>query len=242
MAAYKILLTNFEYGTGLNGSFYDYCRSFYRYLYCPSGTQKKSLGALKRLIEREQPDLSCIVEMGTRQMPALKDDHYAYSDIENKYGANSLLRKLPLFKNRSNAFLSKKKLAFAQHFFKYGTKKLIYEIFLNKNTSLFLAHFSLNRKTRQKQFEEIKALIKDKKRVIVCGDFNIFKGFGELRSLIKKSRLKIANQTTDWTFPACRPTRALDLFIHSDTISVKNLRVAPDQFSDHSAVILEIDL
>lgn len=153
---FKILLLNLGYCTGINGSSLQYFFKCYRYFYLPRKVEKSILDKLKTVILKENPDLICLMEIKQgEQIKTLIDNEYPFSSIETKYGKKSLLRKFPFFKNNSNAFIAKNKLLFRQYYLKNGIKKLVYEIALPNNISLVMAHFSLNKRTRNKQFKEM---------------------------------------------------------------------------------------
>lgn len=242
MKQYKILLSNVGYCTGLNGSYLNYILRCHRYFYRPQKAEKQVLKTLKKIIDQEHPDLCCLIEIEDVHAKALKNSTYQYVEFDNKYGQKSLLRKLPIFSKKGNGYLAKENYSCEKHFFKNGTKKIIYEIKLDSKISVFMAHFSLNAKTRAKQFKEMKQLVKDTPDVIICGDFNIFGGFRELKPLLEDKRLRIVNTKNDKTFPAHCPKKVLDIFIVSKNIKVNRFNVLQDQFSDHLPVILEFKI
>ena len=85
-------------------------------------------------------------------------------------------------------------------------------------------------------------MTEDKNQVIICGDFNVFKGLSELDHLVAGGNLKIINGPNDKTFPSYKPKNVLDIFICSKNIDVAELRVLTDvKISDHLPVILEIN-
>ena len=235
----KILLLNLGYCTGLNGSLQHYFLRFYRYLYTPRNIQNGILQKLRNIIAREQPDLCCLLEITKPQMKTLLNKQYRYPMLENKYGKKSMLYYLPVFRKKCNGFLARKGVPFKRYFFRHGTKKLVYAISLPNNLTVVMAHFSLIRSTREKQFKEVKQLITGKKKAIVCGDFNIFDGLEEVAPLLEQTNMRIMQ--TDVTFPAYKPKRALDLFICSKNLKT-SCTVLNDQLSDHLPVVLEVEL
>lgn len=239
MPKFKMLLLNLGYCTGLNGSLFQYLSNFYRYIFLPSKIEENVLHNLSQLIHEEHPDLICLIEIEQgKQISGVINKEYSFYDIETKYGKDSFLRKLPFFKNKSNAFLSRHKISFKKHFLKNGTKKLLYELSLPENIKLIFMHFSLSRKVREKQFDELDLLFKNVKNKIICGDFNIFGGFSEIDRLIKKSKLRLAQKEP--TFPAFNPKRPLDLFLCSKNLKIKT-RVLNKQLSDHLPVLMELE-
>jgi endonuclease/exonuclease/phosphatase family metal-dependent hydrolase len=76
--------------------------------------------------------------------------------------------------------------------------------------------------------------------VILCGDFNIFRGTRELQSLAESCNLKIVN-SNGATFPAANPKRTLDLFLCPKDLHHVSAEVMSDmQGSDHLPVLLTV--
>lgn len=74
------------------------------------------------------------------------------------------------------------------------------------------------------------------------GDFNAFKGFDELSSLLEDTNLKIINNEFIPTFTFHRSKHAIDLCIASSSlIPHLNLKIIDQTFSDHSALLLTIN-
>jgi endonuclease/exonuclease/phosphatase family metal-dependent hydrolase len=237
---FKILLINLSYCIGVNGFFWQYIAKFHRYIFLPKIVERRILQELKDIIAKEDPDMICLVEIKQgKQIKALIDEEYPFYDMKTKYGEKSILRKTPFFYNKGNAFIAKEDFLFKLHYLKNGTKKLVYEIILPNKISLLLAHFSLGKRSRKKQLESIARLDLENKKRILCGDFNIFKGLGELDGLLEEGNLKIIDSNP--TFPAYKPSKFLDLFLCSKKMKAK-VRVLDDQISDHLPVILEIPL
>lgn len=240
---FRILLFNVGYATALDGSLRNYFLRFYRYLYTPRNIIRRVRMAIYSMLEREKPDVCCFVEIH-RNTKCIPHPHvYTCSDIDNKYGLDSVLRKMPFFRDNCNGFFSKGDLPFEKIYFKNGTKKLIYDIKLRPDLSLLLVHFSLDRRVRQRQTEELKQIINNRENVVLCGDFNIFRGQGELQSLARDCGLTIVNTPNQATFPAVNPTKALDLFLCSTSLKAPQVRVVQGiQASDHLPVLLEMEL
>lgn len=251
MHRFKVLLLNTGYCVGLNGSPKQYLRYFHRYFFCPRRIQQRVLASIDTLIAEIKPDLCCFMELHREskllrrfnQLHRLINETYRYFHIANKYCETRILGRLPFFRRKSNGFLAKHPLPYRTHFFSRGGKRLIYEIILENSIHLFMAHFSLHREIRRKQFEEMAELVKSKKRVIVCGDFNIFRGFHELKPLLEAGNLKIVNQKNHATFPSCNPKKHLDLFLCSPDVPVTDVRVLKNvHISDHLPVVLEFSI
>ena len=106
---------------------------------------------------------------------------------------------------------------------------------------LFFAHFSLNRKVRLKQFDELKKNLSNNQKTIVLGDFNIMHGFSELDPLLLDTDLQLINRCNEPTFRFHRTNHVLDLCLCSKALVGKlSLKVIPQPFSDHAALLIEL--
>ncbi len=239
---FRILLYNVGYATDLNGSIRDYILRFYRYIYTPRNVIRRVRTTIYHLLQREQPDVCCFVEVHRKKGFMTHPHAYHCSDVANKYGQRSVFRRLPFFRDNCNGFFSKGTVSFEKTYFQHGMKKLIYDIKLRPDLSLLVVHFSLQRRTRQRQCEELKHLIRDRGNVIVCGDFNIFKGTGELHSLARACDLQIVTPPGA-TFPASKPSKTLDLFLCPKSLGDVSVRVLDGvHASDHLPVMLEMQM
>lgn len=237
MKPFKILLLNIGYCLGLDGSLWKYTLHFYRYFFCSKKIKHHILNELALLIKKTNPDLCCLIEVDRGSK--LTNRLYPFSDVELKYGKKSIMPFLPFFRGKCNGFLSKKKIPFQKHYLTRGGKKLVYELLLYGDISVFLVHLSLSSKMRKKQFEELGRLVHNKK-AIVCGDFNIWKGIKELDDFLRAHDLKMMGYPT---FPAHRPKKILDVFVYSRGLDVKKMKVLKEaKISDHLPVLLEINL
>lgn len=249
-ATYRILMSNIGYAKGIGGSLWQHVRHSGRHVYSSQKTQMRSLNELKKIIEKEKPDLCCLIEVDSgsfhssryNQLHALVDETYHFYDIADKYGENNPLGKLPLHRGKSNAFISRDILAFDRLYFTHGSKRLIYHITLPDGRILIFAHFSLNRKVRTRQFHELRKLIIETEReIIIMGDFNIMAGASELAPLLKDSRLKLLNKPDETTFRFYRYQWMLDVCLCSSSLQEKaELKIIPQSFSDHAALLLTL--
>ncbi|MBI2638465.1 hypothetical protein HYW83_02640 [Candidatus Peregrinibacteria bacterium] len=236
MKSFKILLFNISYCLGFDGSIWQYVLHFYRYFFCSKKIQRRVLNELALLMKKTNPDLCCLIEIESHQ---LEKHGYSFYDAATKYGKKSILPLIPFFKGKCNGFLSKKNIPFQKHYLTRGGKKLVYELFLPGNLSVFLVHLSLSSKMRKKQFEELGHFVHNKK-VIICGDFNIWKGIRELDDFLRMHDLKMMGYPT---FPAHRPKKILDVFVYSRNLDVKKITVFKEvKISDHLPVLLKISL
>jgi hypothetical protein len=236
----RILLYNVGYETGIDGSRRSYLLRFYRYLRTPQRIMRKVRHSIYQLLNSYKPDLCCFVEIRSKR-GALHPRFYAYSDAAVKYGPRSILRRLPMFRDNCNGFLSHKPFTYRKLYFKSGTKKLIYEIQLTPDLRVLLVHLSLRQRTRRKQFQELAKIVDEGCPAIICGDFNVFKGAGEVAELAKKCALRVVNGATEMTFPAAKPKRTLDLFLCPESVTDAKVTVLEHmKVSDHLPVLLEI--
>jgi endonuclease/exonuclease/phosphatase family metal-dependent hydrolase len=248
--AYKILFSNIGYARGIDGSLSQHIALIGRNFYNAVPVQEQVLRQVKTLIDTESPDLCCFVEIDNgsahsarfNQLKVLADKDYPHHDIANKYGEGHWLSNLPLHEGKSSAFMAREKLEFERLYFTHGSKRLMHKIALPQGIDVLFAHFSLRRKTRVKQFEEVHALIaKNARPMILLADFNIWKGFKELVPLLKEDRLIVVNREDEHTFKFFRHHLALDLAVCSKELAPRvNLRIIPQPFSDHAALLLEI--
>lgn len=246
----KILFSNIGYAKGIDGSLFGHIRYFHRHFFSAAPAQREVLSQLKDIIETEKPDLCCFVEIdsgsfqsaGLNQMQELTDDVYAYYDISPKYGEDSLVGRLPLHGGNSNGFISKTKLAFEKLSFRYGTKRLIYRINVAPDMVLYFAHFSLNRNVRVQQFREVHDLIEQETSgVMLLADFNILHGLSELQPLLADTGLQLLNRETEHTFTFHKRTEILDLCLCTPDIGDRvDLKIIPQPFSDHAALLVDI--
>lgn len=247
---YRILFSNIGYAKGIDGSLRHHVERFGRHFYCTLPVQEQVLGQIKGVIDVEKPDLCCFVEIDQgslhsarfNQIEALMDSEYRYHDIAGKYGQRSWLSRMPLHEGKSNAFLARHDTAFERLYFAHGTKRLVYRLAVPGDISVFFAHFSLKKKVRAMQFQEMRRLIEDTPgEAIVLADFNVMTGFSELFPLLKGSGLALLNREDEHTFTFHKFNLALDLCICSESLLEKTgLKIIPQPFSDHAALLLEL--
>jgi len=249
MTACKILLSNLGYMRGFHGGLAQQMLYAHRHFYCSVAAQQQSAQQLMMLLERENPDICCFVEIDKgssstsnfNQLEAILTEKYPFFDIENKYGLHSRLRQFSFSKGKSNAFMAKHKLAYRKIYFTHGTKRLIYDIMLDPHTTLFFTHFSLKKKVRVQQLLQMRQLLHEAKgNVILLGDFNILSGFQELEPLLHNNNLRLLNDEHQPTFRFHRLHRVLDLCICSASIApCLAIKIIPQPYSDHAALLVE---
>jgi endonuclease/exonuclease/phosphatase family metal-dependent hydrolase len=244
----KILLFNAGYFRGIDGSIRQYITRAHRHVISSKSLQKELLDEFASLMEKESPDISCLVEVDTgsftnrylNQLRHIAKGEYAFFDAAEKYDPKKGKAR-GVFVGKSGGFISKKELPFSRKYLSVGTKRLVYEIRFG-GTAIFLAHLDLlSSKVRREQLRELASWVVKEKNVIVCGDFNIMKGIGELDEFLKATGLVLMNKKEDAAYPSHKPFRLLDLFMCSpDIASTAHIRVLKGvMISDHLPVILE---
>jgi len=241
MRKHSILFLNAGYFADVHGSLREYILRGHRQIITTATIQQRTGRKLIALLAKLQPDVCCLAEVTPKTFRYIQEELsslYPHWVAANKYGPGRILSRIPLLRKRFGGILMKKKLPCRRHLFSHGMKKTLYEVRLEKDLSLFVAHFPLSAAARKKQFHELNILLPRDRRIILCGDFNIFRGQGELNNLIQDRHLHIVNQKTDHTYPAHCPKKSLDLFLCSPNISDCSLRVitAP-LISDHLPVL-----
>ncbi|MDD5294823.1 MAG: endonuclease/exonuclease/phosphatase family protein, partial [Patescibacteria group bacterium] len=228
----KILFLKSGYVMGFTKSKRQYVTGFWRYLKPGSSPFKK----ISLLVKRERPEIVALAEIDsgsartnfTSQVDLLKrEGGFADGIFQCKYKSKPL-RKLPISKNQGNAVLAKKGLSASHwfHYLDYGIKRLVIEVKFGSSFNLFLVHLALSRRSRQKQIKQLLSYVKGSEQpVIVAGDFNLFKGSGEIDDLIKEGGLKSANKNHQPTFPSWKPKKELDFFLVSPSIKIKSFKV-----------------
>jgi endonuclease/exonuclease/phosphatase family metal-dependent hydrolase len=247
----KIWMSNLGYLRGIDGSLRQHLLRAHRHLYHPVSAQARILSEVSALLAQEAPDLCCFVEIErgslntgrVNQIEQLAGKAYPFYDIENKYGPESRLRHAPVWRGKSNGFMSKKPLAFGRLYFRHGAKRLVYQITLPDGTLLFFAHCSLKKNVRARQLEEIAMLLESAPSpAIFLGDFNILHGLGELQPLLRSGRIRLLNEPHIPTFRFHRTSQTLDLAVATEDVAHRlKLRILPQPFSDHAALVLEMD-
>ncbi len=237
---FKVLLWNIGYSTGLRGSILGYLFGWTRYVYTPRSVRAKVRSSIRSLLASEKPDLCCLLELRKKRGILPRAGQYAFRVSDNQYGRRSVLRSLPLFRTCADGLLSLRNVSFIKRFFRYGTKKLVYDVGIGHGLRLLLVHFSLNRRVRKKQCEELKEIIGKRGDTIVCGDFNIFQGTSEVRSLATACALKIAGPRREPTYPSLKPRKHFDLFLCPKRLMVSASAFPNIQTSDHLPVLLTL--
>ena len=83
---------------------------------------------------------------------------------------------------------------------------------------------------------------KEKKPVIVAGDFNVFWGARELQLFLAATGLKNANGNGQPSHPSRAPRRQLDYIFHSPQIKINDFQIPQVKFSDHTPLVCEFEV
>jgi endonuclease/exonuclease/phosphatase family metal-dependent hydrolase len=251
MSSVKILMSNIAYGRGLSGSFSDQVLRAYRHVYCRRQVQQGVVEAVRELVNAEKPDVCGFVEIDRgraagrafSQLHAILDERYPHWDIANKYFRGAKSHLVPFLGRNCNAFCARRALPFERVYLASGIKRLVYKISLSARLTLFFTHFSLRRKIRAQQFQDLRAVLDATPgEHVVMGDFNIFGGLAEIGPFMKGSDLVLLNDLEETTHRFHRLHRVLDLCFCSKRLRPKaSVRVVEQGYSDHAALVLRLE-
>jgi len=232
--------------TGIKGSVSEYVLQSQGYFLSeiPSVRRQKQVLAdhLVELIDEVRPDILFLAEIRDESYLDLIKSMFRSHAIDRKYGT-SFLASLPVLQGNSSGVFVQHDFPVERHYMSHGTKRLIQEVKIDADTSLFFGHFALGKSARAKQFQEVAQIVKPVKHPIVAGDFNILHGELELDELLARTGLSVVNHPDDKTFPTARPQMALDLFLAPPTIEAVEVAVLHGaQLSDHLPVVADITL
>ena len=242
----RFLLYNIRYAAGIGKHFH---------LPVPySGYFKNTNGNLKKIadfIKSVNPDIIGLIEVDSGSFRSgknnqaegiaweLQHDHI----YQSKYPASSMARKVPLLNKQGNAILTNQEIISQKfHYFREGVKRLVIELEL-ADFSVFLVHLSIKYRHRQYQLQDLHTMInKEKKPVIVAGDFNVFWGDRELQLFLAATGLKNANGNGQPSHPSRAPRRQLDYIFHSPQIKINDFQIPQVKFSDHTPLVCEFEI
>jgi endonuclease/exonuclease/phosphatase family metal-dependent hydrolase len=242
----RFLLYNIRYGAGIG-----------RRIHWPvpyAGYLKNTDKNFKRIaafIKSMQPDITGLIEVdngsfrSTLQNQAAtvaREMQHCYI-YQSKYACDSLVQKMPLLNRQGNALVTNQEIK-DKHFFylNNGIKRLVMKLELNDIT-VYLVHLSLKFRHRQKQLEELGAIIRETRGpFIVAGDFNAFRGDQELHAFQDTYNLTNANTTGLPSHPSRAPRRQLDFILHTPQIKTRDFHVPDVKFSDHVPLIYDFEI
>lgn len=253
----KILSCNVGYLLDYDGSLAGYASAPHRALVGDERAEGRAIDRLVDVLVDEAPDLVCLLETDRGSIRTATDgqtDRIAARCAERgldyharaapKYGADGLLPNAPLLGDLANGVLTRRPWTTTAHYLETGPKRLVVETRLPDGLSVFGVHLAMSRSTRRRQLEEIAALVADRERAVVCGDFNAYDGLSELDALTDRAGLVLHDPGE--TVPP-RPldslvtdTRTLDLFLTTPGVSAGRCEALPVQVSDHRPIVLEL--
>lgn len=255
----KILSCNAGYLLDYDGSLREYALKPHRGLLGSDDAEQRATKRLADVIADERPDVVCLLEVDQGSMRTVTEgqvarlaemlterglDYHARADA--KYGDGNVLGNLPVLSHLSNGLLVRDDLdaTIEAHYLDTGPKRLVTEVVLD-GLSVFGVHLAMSGRGRRKQLDEIAAIVAERDRVVVCGDFNAYDGLEEIEAALGETGLLLHNPGE--TVPK-RPldtivseTRTLDFFLASPDITVTRCDVIDVQVSDHRPVVLEFD-
>ncbi len=245
----KILFANIGYATGINGSLNHHTRFLFRHLFKTQKAQKAILQQCSAIIDAQQPDLCGFAEIDSGSMHSaylnhldvLQRDDYALGRCDSKYAPESLIARTPFFWGKCNGLLAKDEVEVHLRHFDAGVKKLVYEVTMPRNITVFFVHLALGAATRQAQIEQLAAWVKESKgEIVIMGDCNIFAGISELEPLLNE-QFELMNNPEQHTFSFHKRQQMLDICLCSPALA-KNARcqVIDQPYSDHDAIMLEL--
>lgn len=239
----RLLLYNIRYGTGHKKGFH---------LPVPyAGFFKKTTANLQRIIDfirTVNPDIIGLVEVdsgsyrasNTCQAEQIARELAYHFVVETKYSNTSLVHRMPIIRQQSNALLSRDKIIDCSfHYFSQGVKRLIIKAELEQ-VAIFVVHLSLKFRHRQNQLSQLYSLIQaTQKEIIVAGDFNTFWGDKELKLFLAASGLVSANVGNAPSHPSHAPHREIDYILHSPGIRIDDFFIPDVKLSDHAPLVCD---
>lgn len=255
----KVLSCNAGYLLDYDGSLSGYALRPHRAMLGSDAAEGRATERLVDVIADESPDVVCLLEVDQGSVRTMTDgqvnrlaelltDHgLAYrARADAKYGDENVLGRLPVLSHLSNGLLVREDVdaTIEAHYLDTGPKRLVTEVRLG-DLSIFGVHLAMSGRGRRKQLDEIAAIVGERERVVVCGDFNAYDGLSEVEEILAETGLVLHNPGE--TVPR-RPfdrfvtdTRTLDFFLASPDIAVTRCDVIDVQISDHRPVVLEFD-
>lgn len=189
-------------------------------------------------IKALSPDVVGIVEIDAGSYRSKNQIAYLAERLGYNYASccKYLQEATPYLRYQHHAILSRHKiLTVKKHHFSKGFKRVTLEAILKtgrKEISVIVTHLSLGPRARERQINELLAIVKKIRRsVILMGDFN-------------QDRLEVEGLTSCCkakTFPSESPKKQLD-YIFVKGGEVKNSTTLPWRFSDHLPLYAELEI
>jgi endonuclease/exonuclease/phosphatase family metal-dependent hydrolase len=243
----RFLLYNIRYGAGI-GKRIHFPVPYAGYL----KNTDKNFKQIAAFIKSMQPDITGLIEVDNGSFRSTQQQNQAASVAremqhcyiyQSKYACDSLVQKMPLLNQQGNALVTNQEIKNKQFFYlNNGVKRLVMKLELTALT-VYLVHLSLKFGHRQKQLQELSAIIRETKGpFIVAGDFNAFRGDQELHAFQAAHNLANANTNGLPSHPSRAPRRQLDFILHTPEIQTRAFHVPDVRFSDHVPLVYDFDI
>ena len=213
---------------------------------------KNFLDMLLKPLREIRPDILALVEIdsGSLRSRKINETKYIASKLDYKFSFyhkynGTIVAYLPILRKHGSAIIYNRKIDVKTNpfYFNHGFKRVIVKsnfIYKNNKFSLYILHFSVRKKIRKLQFQELTDIIqKDNNKIILVGDFNLFDGEKELKNFISNTGL-IIYPNNQPTFPSWNPKIKIDYLITSKNIRIKTFKIENMLLSDHLAFSFEI--
>ena len=238
----RLVVYNIRYGTGTG---------WRRHLPFPGAgwLRTPALAPIGAFLAELEPDVVALLEVdggsARSRVPqaavlgaTLGAEHHAF---RCKYGAGTLVSRLPMFRAQGNALLSRRPLhALRFHELSVGSKRLVIEAELDA-ASLFVVHLALRHYHRHRQLDELIDLVRAAPRpAIVAGDLNTLAPQRELARLLAATGLRPASTVALPSWPAHRPRWSLDQVLLAPELRSEKVWVADVRHSDHRPLICDL--
>ena len=240
----KFIVYNIAYGTGSPKGEVRRLLTGHHYLAAPERPFRK-IGVF---LQAERPDVIGLVEAdlgsprthGMNQPEALAKALGMTPVYRRKYAPDSKFSSVPYLRSQGNAVLVREPEPDAMAgFFPRGMKKLILSV-RTGGVRFVLVHLALTREVRAFQIDYLAELLTGvDDPLVLAGDFNTFRGSGELDGLRKKCGLESANTAHHPTYPAWGPVREFDYLLYSRHLKLARFEVPHLPFSDHLPIVAE---
>lgn len=242
----RLIVYNIRYATGTGPAFH---------LPVPgAGYLRSSRQVLERItdfIRERDPDVVGLIEVDTgsirsgmvNQARYIAERLAQYSTYQCKYGEESLNQYMPIVRKQANAFLAAPRVHGERfHYFETGIKKLIIELELDE-VAIFLVHLSLRFRHRHYQLRHLHELVRrQRKPVIVAGDFNTFWGEHEIYLFMQAAGLKSANIAGLPSYPSRWPRKELDFVLYGAGVIPRGFDIPVVPLSDHLPLVFDFDI
>ena len=242
----RFLLYNIRYAAGIGR------RIHFPFPY--SGYLKRTTPHLDRIsdfIREQRPDIVGLVEVdtgsfrydGDSQAAKIAGEMCHQHVFRSKYGRRSLACRMPLLGQQSNAVMANQPILEKRfHYLNHGMKRLVIEARLPEMT-VFLVHLALQYRQRQHQLADLAAIVNGAEGpVVVAGDFNVFRGDGELAHFMAATGLANADPWGLASYPSRAPHRHLDFILHSPQMETRAFEAPQVRFSDHVPLIWDFEV